>query len=66
LEQSEKRSGEKRLDFYRERLVREEEDNIILKRRTCSDQPFVCNPDQEWRLEELSWVAKCFLTWDWM
>jgi len=31
LEQSEKRGGGKRLNFYRERLVREEEENSILE-----------------------------------
>jgi len=47
LEQTENGSGGKRLDFYRDRLVRKEEETSILRRRTCSDQPFLCNPDQE-------------------
>jgi len=39
LKHNSKGSGGKRLDFYRERLVREEKENFVLRRRTCSISP---------------------------
>jgi len=51
LEQSENRSGGKRLDFFRERLVREEVENSILRKELAQISPSyaIQIKNEDWR-----------------